>query len=180
LRRWWSVITGVIAEWFDWETWEKAARNKPDWSFVLIGHPYDGNFAKIAGRISAFPNMYYLGPKPYHRLKFYLAQFDIATIPFIINNITNACSPVKLFEYMAAGKPVVTSPMQEILKYQSVLTAGTPEAFINRLDEALRLKDDPDYRLVLKREAEANTWRSRAEVLLRNVNNARKRVKLSP
>jgi glycosyltransferase involved in cell wall biosynthesis len=171
-----SVVVGYfgsIAEWFDWKMWEYAAKTKPDWSFVLIGPPYDGDVRKINDRINHYPNMYYLGAKPYKNLANYLLHFDIATIPFILNQITHSCSPIKLFEYMAAGKPIVASPMREILKYQSILSADSPEAFVNQLDKALLLKEDPEYCNILKKEAEENTWRSRAEVLRKAIESVR-------
>lgn len=156
---------GSIAEWFDWELWEQAAAAKPEWAFVLIGVSYDHKAETVTSRTKHFPNMWYLGPKPYSELPAYLEHFDVATIPFVLNEITHACSPVKLFEYMAAGKPTVTSPMREVLKYRSVLTADGPGAFAARLEDALRKRDDPSYLAVLREEAEANTWRSRAEAL---------------
>lgn len=165
---------GAISKWFNWEMWEYAARLRLDWAFVLVGLPYLVTYESVFTRISRHPNMYYLGPKSYKDLPNYTIHFDIATIPFVINKITNACSPVKLFEYMAVGKPVVASSMREILKYKSVLFADSPEAFVNQLDKALRIKDDSDYRLILKQEAEANTWRSRAELLRRTIESVRR------
>ncbi len=175
-----SVVVGYygsIAEWFDWKMWKYAAKAKQDWSFVIIGLPYDGNFEKIMEHIKCFPNIYYLGPKSYKSLPSYLTYFDVATIPFVVNRITNACSPIKLFEYMAAGKPIVATPMREILKYKSVLIAETPEAFVKNLEKALSIKDDLKYQLILKQEAEANTWCSRAEVLRSKIEKVgRKRI----
>jgi glycosyltransferase involved in cell wall biosynthesis len=138
---------------------------RPDWSFVLIGYPYDGNVDAVRGRISATPNVHYLGPKPYADLPAYLAHFDVATIPFVLNPITHGCSPVKLFEYMAGGRPAVCTPMREILKYRSVLVADTPDAFVVRIAEAKSRAGEPEYRALLRADAEANTWRARAEVL---------------
>lgn len=178
-----SVVVGyygVIAEWFDWNMWEFAAKNKPDWAFVLIGLPYDGDFNKITERTRKLPNIYYLGQKPYTSLANYVSHLDILTIPFVINQITHACSPIKLFEYMAAGKPIVASPMREILKYKSVLIADTPETFVNQLENALIKKDEPEYRLILKQEAEANTWRSRAKLLCQTLESIRSRQKNIP
>ena len=166
---------GSIAEWFDWRMWELAARAKTDWAFVLIGLPYDGNYKKIIERMKCTANMYYLGAKPYSSLPGYLAHFDVATIPFILNRITHACSPLKLFEYMAAGKPIVASPMREILKYKSVFFADTPEKYVSQLEEALGKKNNPEYRRVLKQEAEANTWRSRGETLRQAIEFVRRR-----
>ena len=154
---------GVIADWFDWDWWTYAAASRPDWAFVLIGPPYPG--FEIDVRMPVSPNLFYLGPKPYAELPSYLAAFDVATIPFVLNEITHACSPLKLFEYMAAGKPIVASRMREIQKYQSVLQAESPTTFVSQLERALVLRNDPEYHMTLKREAEANTWRARARAL---------------
>lgn len=61
--------------------------------------------------------------KPYRELPAYLRFFDAAMIPFLVNDITNATSPLKLFEYMAGGKPVVVTPMEESQHYPGVLVA---------------------------------------------------------
>jgi teichuronic acid biosynthesis glycosyltransferase TuaH len=86
-------------------------------------------------------------------------------IPFVLNSITHSCSPVKLFEHVAAGKPVVATPMREILKYRSVLFAETSEDFVKRVETALRRREEPAYRRTLEREAQENTWQERAEAL---------------
>lgn len=163
---------GTIAAWFDWGLWEGAARARRDWSFVLIGPPYDGRTDAVHARVSAHPNMHYLGPKPYQSLPAYVAHCDVMAIPFVLNSITHACSPVKLFEYMAAGKPVVASPMREILKYRSVLFAETPEDFVKRIETGLGQREDPAYRQTLEREARENTWQGRAEALLHAIESA--------
>jgi hypothetical protein len=156
---------GAIANWFDWPLWVHAANARPDWSFVLIGPAYDGNTAAVQARAAAAPNIHYLGPKRYDELPRYMQFVDVATIPFVLNAITHACSPVKLFEYMAAGKPVVTTAMREVLKYHSVLVAHSAEDFVRRLDEAVGKRNDTDYLALLRAEAESNTWHSRAAAL---------------
>jgi len=145
--------------------WETAARLRPDWSFVLIGYAYDGESEKVHARIRELPNMYFLGAKSYQELPKYLANFDVATIPFVLNSITHGCSPVKLFEYMAAGKPIVCTPMREILKYESIHFAASPADFVREIESAVAGKDDPAGQALLAREAKENTWRSRAEKL---------------
>lgn len=167
---------GAIAEWFDWDLWEYAAGHKPDWAFVLIGPPYDGDVNKIKERVGRCKNMHYLGAKSYSSLPGYLAHFDVATIPFVLNNITHACSPLKLFEYMAAGKPIVAAPMREIIKYKSVLVADSPQAFVSQCERALTLRDDAAYRAILQQEAEANTWRARARALRQAIEAMPKKV----
>ena len=103
--------------------------------------------------------------KPYSALPAYLQHFDVATIPFILNPITHATSPVKLFEYMAAGKPVVATKMREILKYSSVFFTDGGDDFVRSIDKALASRSDPAYLDLLAREAQANTWRERASTL---------------
>jgi glycosyltransferase involved in cell wall biosynthesis len=151
---------GALAEWMDWQMWEYAAQAHQDWSFVLIGPSY-GTY-RIPPEVQNLPNLFFLGPKPYHELPAYLSFIDVVTIPFLLNDITHACSPVKLFEYMASGKPIVATPMREILKYHSVMFAGTYEQFVTQLEAALAAKSDPEYQRELQQEAEANTWRARA------------------
>jgi hypothetical protein len=66
---------------------------------------------------------------------------------------------------MAADKPIVAMPMHEVRKYRSVLVADGPDTFVAQLDRALRRKEEPAYRALLRQEAEANTWQARARVL---------------
>jgi len=158
---------GAIADWMDFDLWMAAARLRPAWAFVWIGYPYRPEVMNRIARVTALPNAFYLGKKPYRELPAYLAHFDVVTIPFLLNPITHACSPVKLFEFMAAGKPVVATRMREILKYRSVRFADMAEEFVAQIEAALKLRDDPDYRRLVRSEAEANTWRARAQVLCR-------------
>ncbi len=94
---------GALAEWFDYDLLEKVARARPDWNFLLIGPMYDQS---LRGQpVLKCPNVLWLGPRDYHSLPGYLRLFDVATIPFKINDITKATSPLKLYEYFAGGKP---------------------------------------------------------------------------
>ena len=165
---------GALAEWFDWDMWLGAARQRPNWSFVLIGYAYDGNQDAIRHRLDGLPNVQYLGPKAYQELPTYLTHVDVATIPFILNDVTHGCSPVKLFEYMAAGKPIVCSPMREVLKYRSLSFATTADEFVKSIEKVVARRDDPDHNALLRQEAAANTWRARAEVLSKAVVAARR------
>jgi glycosyltransferase involved in cell wall biosynthesis len=155
---------GALARWFDYELLRQTARLRPDWDFLLIGPPYDFSFEESG--VKNEPNVHWLGQKPYRTLPEYLRYFDAAIIPFVLNPITHATSPLKLFEYMAAGKPVVTTPMEESLRFSGVLTAATPEAFATTIEEALRLGDNPGYRQTIDRVARENTWEERARSIL--------------
>jgi len=155
---------GALAKWFDYELLYQVAEDKPDWKFVLIGPDHDGSLP--ASNILKHPSIYWLGQKPYSDLPAYLAHFSVAMIPFIVNHMTHATSPLKLFEYMAGGKPVIVTPMQESMRYPGVLVAKTPHEFDRKLDQAWHLKDDFDYQSLLKETVKENSWAMRARQIL--------------
>lgn len=151
---------GALAKWFDYDLIEKTAKALPDHEIILIGIDYDKSLGKSG--ILDIPNVYYLGTRNYKELPTYAKFFDVATIPFVINDITEATSPVKLFEYMALGTPIVTTNLPECRKYKSPLVSKTHEEFIENIKKADKLKDDSDYLNNLEQEGLDNTWRQKA------------------
>ncbi|MDO9085563.1 MAG: glycosyltransferase [Anaerolineaceae bacterium] len=160
---------GALARWFDYELLKGIAQRRQDYLFVLIGPDYDGTM-KHAG-ISHLENIYWLGVKQYAELPFYLHFFDVATIPFLVNDITHATSPLKLFEYMAGGKPIVITPMHESMQYEGVLVADGPDEFVEKLDQTLLISKDSHYINEIKKLALQNTWESRAEEIIVTIEN---------
>lgn len=158
---------GALARWFDYDLLKEVALLRPNYTFLLIGPDYDGTLTHAG--LSAFSNIHWLGVKPYQDLPYYLHYFDVATIPFVVNEVTHAVSPLKLFEYMAGGKPIVITPMQESMHYPGVLVGDTPQAFAGQLDIALNLRNDQAYLKQLRKTALKNTWDSRAEVILQAI-----------
>lgn len=153
---------GALAKWFDYDLIKKiAATNK--YSVVLFGIKYDESFDE---NISNEKNIYFLGPRDYKILKNYAKKCDILTIPFKINDITRATSPVKVFEYMALNKPIVTTDMNECRKYKSVLIGNDHEDFIAKLNTALNLSNDSDYLSLLDKEARENDWSMKAKAII--------------
>lgn len=155
---------GALAMWFDYELVKEVARRHPDWLFVLIGMNYDGTLDKSG--VNKIKNILYVPPQPYQTLPSLLTAFDVATIPFVINEITLSTSPVKLFEYMAGGKPILTSKMPECLKYESVRTYADVDEFCRIVEEYMAMKPEDPYWEVLKREALENTWDARTDQIL--------------
>jgi len=102
---------GVIDERFDIELIREAAELKPDWHFVLIGPVIKIDPATLPKN----SNIHYLGPKEYSELPTYLAGWDIALIPFAINDSTRFISPTKTPEYLAGGKPVISTPITDVV-----------------------------------------------------------------
>jgi len=134
----------VIDERFDTELLAKVAEMRPDWSFVMIGP-----VVKIAAEdLPRRPNIHYLGPKTYAELPAYLSGWDVALMPFAMNESTEFISPTKTPEYLAGGKPVVSTPVRDVVRHYSqlegVLIAGDAESFVVACDQALELGRHPE------------------------------------
>lgn len=148
---------GALAQWIDFQLLEKLATND-EYILLLIGYEHD-EALKESGLLE-YDNVYFIGSKPYAQLSRYAAFYDVAILPFLLNDITKSVSPVKIFEYMALEKPIVTYALPECLKYESCLVAYSQEEFIEHIDQAISLRTDPDYRALLAKEALENTWQS--------------------
>ena len=101
----------------------------------------------------------------------YASKFDVCTIPFLINDITQATSPLKLFEYMALGKPIVTTDMRECRKYESVMIAKDKNEFVSLIENAISMEKDRKkeyniYREIEKKEALKNTWEAKTKIII--------------
>ena len=107
------------------------------------------------------PNVHYLGHKNYQILPHYLHGFSVATIPFLINQTTVSTNPIKLFEYMAGKKPIVTTALPECQAYKAVLWSQDQNAYLENLGKALKLSQDKAYLSLLKAEARENSWDKR-------------------
>jgi UDP-galactopyranose mutase len=147
---------GVIDERMDLELLAKMAEQHPEWSIVMIGP-----VIKIAyEELPQAPNLHFNGMRAYAELPAYLAHFDVALIPFAMNDSTRYLSPTKTLEYMAAHKPIVSTPIPDVIElYGTVVRIGSTHAqFIAQVEEALRA-NDASRRMPLERELLAqNSW----------------------
>ena len=135
---------GVLDERFDTELLDKVAEMRPDWSFVMVGP-----IVKIAPEdLPHRPNIHYLGGKTYGELPAYLSGWDVALMPFAMNESTQFISPTKTPEYLAGGKPVVSTPIRDVVRHygelEGVKIAATPDEFVKACDEALELSQHPE------------------------------------
>jgi len=130
---------GVIDERFDTDLLDKVAAMRPDWSFVMVGP-----VVKIAPEdLPKRHNIHYLGGKTYDQLPSYLAGWDVALMPFAMNESTQFISPTKTPEYLAGGRPVVSTPIKDVVRtygeLEGVKIASTPEQFVAACEDALEL-----------------------------------------
>lgn len=147
---------GAIASWFDVELLARAAASRPQYSFVLVGEVFDVELPKLS-------NVHVLGPQPYDSMPEYLRAFDVCMIPFVVSDITAATDPVKFYEYLSQGKPVVSTPMPELEPYRELLYFAGDD-FAGAIDRALA-ENDPSLRERRIAFARENTWASRVKTM---------------
>jgi glycosyltransferase involved in cell wall biosynthesis len=151
---------GAISDWFDSTLAAELATRRPDWDFLLIGSTYGGNIARLA----TLPNVSLIGEEPYESLPDWLGSFDAAIIPFKRTALTEATNPVKVYEILAGGKPVVSVPIPEVAMLAPLVRLASPaEEFEREILAALNEGDEAaDQRRAFARE---QTWERRFEAL---------------
>ncbi|WP_448208057.1 UDP-galactopyranose mutase [Azospirillum sp. sgz302134] len=174
---------GVIDERLDVELLDAVAQARPDWQFVLVGP-----VVKIdPARLPRHPNIHYLGPKVYDDLPHYLAGWDVALMPFARNESTRYISPTKTPEYLAAGRPVVSTSITDVVRTYGdsgiVRIADTPQDFVAAIEAALRDAAGParlqaTADLVLRDMSWDKTWGRMATLMERTRNRARAPIHL--
>ena len=151
---------GLISDYVDLDLIAAVARRRPKWSFVLIGSARCDTSV-----LDGLGNVHLLGGRPYEDLPGYCRAFDVGLIPFRMSRLTRAVNPIKLREYLAAGLPVVSSPMPEVLRYApAVRTAETPDQLIAACVTALAASRDGNAagRSALVQQ---ESWQARVEQL---------------
>ena len=131
---------GVIDERMDLELLRELAQSRPDYHLVMLGP-----VVKIdPENLPKLPNIHYLGMKTYEQLPKYLANWDITLLPFALNDSTRFISPTKIPEYLAGGKPVISTPIQDVVdpygKQNLVSIAATAEEFVKAIEKILHMK----------------------------------------
>jgi glycosyltransferase involved in cell wall biosynthesis len=153
----------------DFELLGELAARRPEWTFLLVG-PVQPAAAERVAALTHAPNVRHVGHVPYAQLPAYVAAFDVALIPYVANRYTRSCFPLKLYEYLAAGKPVVAAGLPELAGMEpDVALADGCDAFESAVVEALSSRDGVQRRMAV---AAANTWEGRAATLLGLVDDA--------
>jgi glycosyltransferase involved in cell wall biosynthesis len=143
---------------------ERVVGLMPDASFVFVGRS-----SAECKALAAMPNVHMLGQRPYEMIPHYGKRFDVAIMPWQQNEWIKACNPIKLKEYLALGKPVVSRPYDELRKYADVVyEAVSPEEFVAAIRRALR-EDGPD-RIAARRDMVRDaSWNRKAQTILRQL-----------
>jgi glycosyltransferase involved in cell wall biosynthesis len=153
---------GLIADWVDLEVVRRLALARPEWSFVLIGE-----VRTDIAELQKLKNVHFTGRRPYDSLPAYAKAFDVALVPFVMNELTLAANPLKLREYLAAGLPVVATPLPEVKRLGNLVrTATTPEEFLAEVEVLLAEgRRGPDLAESAKMDSES--WDGKVEQLSR-------------
>jgi glycosyltransferase involved in cell wall biosynthesis len=152
---------GAIYTWMDLELVYAIADKYP---VVLIGSN------KLYNLSVSHHNITMLDMKPYQQLPNYLSWFDVAIIPFKLSHMIKGCDPVKFYEYIAAGKPVVASEMQELKKFSSYIYFANKSNISEMVNKALSENNSAKVRS-RQRVALKNSWRNRANTALAAITN---------
>jgi glycosyltransferase involved in cell wall biosynthesis len=155
------VFTGaVVATKLDVSLLAAVARARPAYAFALVGPTGMGDPSTDVSALEAVPNIHLLGGRHRDELPAVLRGADAGIIPYASNQLTGSIFPMKVYEYLAAGLPVVASGLPALRDVEAVASAGDPEAFAVALDEALAADDDA-RRAARSAAAAAHSWDAR-------------------
>lgn len=151
---------GGLHRFVDYDLLIEMARARPDWSWVFVGA-----ITTAPGELAELPNAYLVGQQPHQDLAHYVRQFDVCLVPYVNNPATATVLPVKLNEYLAVGKPVVSTDLPTVRDFNEqhrvLITANNrPESFLRAIEQALSLPNDKQ--MVARRREVAALGESKA------------------
>ena len=157
--------SGLISRRLDLDLLEHIAIKNPEWSLVLIGEVNDSGCENELIRLRALKNVYFLGSKDIELVPYYVKAFDVCFIPYAINEETENLSPLKLFDFMATGKPIVTTAFPAALEFKDIIYISESKgSCIRCIEEALLEPRDAFYD-ARRNIASLNTWEHRVNLL---------------
>jgi len=148
---------GSLSEWLDQELIAACANKFPNWSFVFIGEERTD-----VSQLRSLPNVHLLGPRSHDQLPRYVQHWNVSMMPFKDNEQIRACNPLKLREYLAAGRPVVATPFPALKAYGDLITLGsTADEFVRAIESASR--EHPSIAQLRKLSVQTESWSARAQ-----------------
>jgi GT2 family glycosyltransferase len=156
--------TGALARWVDVELLRALAEKRPDWDFALVGEALDESFSAL--RQHPPSNILFLGRRPYAAMPAVIGSFDVGLIPFRLGPEGLHASPIKLYEYLATGLPVLSTPIPEAEEMPEVSTASDARGFSTLLDRARELRRSASFRERAVARAREHDWARRTSTAL--------------
>jgi glycosyltransferase involved in cell wall biosynthesis len=158
---------GLLESWVDVDLLVMIARSRPDWQIVLIGRVVAG-----IDVLSSQPNVRILGPRDYFELPSLMKGLDCMIVPFRVTEMTRHVNPLKMREYLAAGKPVVSTALPEVLRYAHLVRiADADERFVEAIDEEIS-NDTPDRARLRSRAMSDESWDARFDAVMSDIDRA--------
>lgn len=149
-------FVGGVGEWIDLDIVAGLARSHPDWTLVLLG-PVLTSTSPLEG----LANVHLLGPRPYRDLPGYLKGFDACLNPFRVTRLTASVNPIKLYEYLAAGREVISTALPEVEGFREVINIARDGAGFLALTEAVVTGRLAHRAEDMEAAARANSWEER-------------------
>ncbi|MDH3216515.1 MAG: glycosyltransferase [Candidatus Krumholzibacteria bacterium] len=165
---------GALAPWLDFAAVDALARRHPEWEVVLVGPILQGVEDQVL-KLTSLPNVFHLAAVSYDRLPDILKQFSVGLIPFRCNQLTRGVNPNKLYEYLAAGLPVVSTRFsEEVQNYPDLVKAvDAGEDFVAACEQTIVGLSDgataQDMREKARQTAKKNDWNLIAEIFWKRV-----------
>jgi len=154
--------SGLVAARLDLGLLTHAAKVKPDWNFVFVGAVNSNHCETELQALVELPNVHLLGNKDVDEVPAYVARFDVCIIPYVVNLRAQHASPLKLYEYAAASKPIVATDFAAAKAFEGhVQITGGPEAFVTACEQALLFDSSAPEIVENRRIASENTWMHR-------------------
>lgn len=155
------VFTGAIAEKkLDLPLLTAVAQARRDWSIALVGPVGLGDPHTDVAALDAEPNVHLLGARRYEELPAVLRGADVTLIPYRASELTASIFPMKVYEYLAAGRPVVATPLPALEGVDAISVADGADAFVSAVERELA-QDTPEGRVARSAAAAANSWDAR-------------------
>lgn len=163
-------VGAIWPSWFDWNIVEYIVNKRSEYRYIFIG-PYEASKEEDDGRnvkqkvklLSENKNVEFLGQIPHHELIPWLRKADVGIIPFVMNSLVEACSPLKCYEYLTAFLPVVSTFLPEINNFPSVSLVKNKENFLKELDYNLSRERTKEELLKIQKFISDSTWEKRLD-----------------
>jgi len=163
------LFTGAIsAVKLDIPLLAELARARRDWTLALVGPVGLGDPTTDVSALAAEPNVHLLGPRPYEGLPSVLRGAGAGLIPYVRSPLTDSIFPMKVYEYLAAGLPVIATPLPALAGVQEVATAPDAAGFEAAIERALR-EDSPALRAERSARAASHSWDERLREIARAI-----------